>query len=130
MKMKCRFYVLYFSKAIPNCAESMVKATKLCHYAYIGINPAISCKMVSRELLGIHFLRNFYIPRSPRFLTNDILLAAGTPNIPNMSNPTDKTLFTTCPFGLSIAAQISPKKDSAAYEIFNSFIDNNFKFKV
>ena len=96
--------------ALANCAESMEKAKRDWYYEYNGIKAEISWITVMTLPLSTPFRDIHWIINSVLSFANDILLAAGIPRIPSTSNPTDKKLLITYPFGHLIAAvEPSPK---------------------
>ena len=104
---------LIYSMALANCAESMEKAKRDWYYEYNGIKAEISWITVMILPLSIPFRDIHWIINSVLSFANDILLAAGIPRIPSTSNPTDKKLLITYPFGLLILAWTFTKGSTA-----------------
>ena len=104
---------LIYSMALANCAESMEKAKRDWYYEYNGIKAEISWITVMTLPLSTPFRDIHWIINSVLSFANDILLAAGIPRIPSTSNPTDKKLLITYPFGHLIAAWTFTKGSTA-----------------
>ena len=104
----------------------MEKAKRDWYYEYNGIKAERSWIIDITLLLSTPFPHSHWIINSAPSFANDILLAAGIPRIPSTSNPTDKELLITYPFGLLIAAWTFTKS-SAAYILLKNI---SFDFKV